>query len=145
MSKKIFETISSRKCIFPALHNNWQFVQSHEPEFDYLKSLEIEEKINKIRWGTLSQILLLFLRNLYPNKPRIPHHHPIKLRNQWEYKQDEVRLSQTPSQILIQTNWTLPCDVCKSSCQGFRMLRYFVYHSLLQSLFVSGSTRRRRE
>ncbi len=24
--------------------------QSHDPEFDYLKSLEIEEKINKIRW-----------------------------------------------------------------------------------------------
>ncbi|KAM3702587.1 hypothetical protein ACJW31_04G036300 [Castanea mollissima] len=24
--------------------------QSHEPEFDYLKSLEIEEKMNKIRW-----------------------------------------------------------------------------------------------
>lgn len=24
--------------------------QSHEAEFDYLKSLEIEEKINKIRW-----------------------------------------------------------------------------------------------
>jgi serine/threonine-protein phosphatase 2A regulatory subunit B len=24
--------------------------QSHEPEFDYLKSLEIEEKINKIKW-----------------------------------------------------------------------------------------------
>ena len=24
--------------------------QSHEPEFDYLKSLEIEEKINKVRW-----------------------------------------------------------------------------------------------
>ncbi|OAY84428.1 serine/threonine protein phosphatase 2A 55 kDa regulatory subunit B beta isoform-like isoform X2 [Ananas comosus] len=24
--------------------------QSHEPEFDYLKSFEIEEKINKIRW-----------------------------------------------------------------------------------------------
>eukprot|EP01112_Ceratiomyxa_fruticulosa_P005479 TRINITY_DN1610_c0_g1_i8.p1 TRINITY_DN1610_c0_g1~~TRINITY_DN1610_c0_g1_i8.p1 ORF type:complete len:479 (-),score=72.79 TRINITY_DN1610_c0_g1_i8:352-1788(-) len=26
--------------------------QSHEPEFDYLKSLEIEEKINKIKWCT---------------------------------------------------------------------------------------------
>ncbi len=25
--------------------------QSHEPEFDCLKSLEIEEKINKIKWG----------------------------------------------------------------------------------------------
>lgn len=24
--------------------------QSHEPEFDYLKSLEIEEKINQVRW-----------------------------------------------------------------------------------------------
>ena len=24
--------------------------QSHEPEFDYLKSLEIEEKVNKIKW-----------------------------------------------------------------------------------------------
>lgn len=24
--------------------------QSHEPEFDYLKSLEIEEKINRLRW-----------------------------------------------------------------------------------------------
>lgn len=24
--------------------------QSHEPEFDYLKSLEIEEKINKIKF-----------------------------------------------------------------------------------------------
>lgn len=24
--------------------------QSHEPEFDYLKSFEIEEKINKVRW-----------------------------------------------------------------------------------------------
>ena len=24
--------------------------QSHEPEFDYLKSLEIEEKINQIKW-----------------------------------------------------------------------------------------------
>eukprot|EP00850_Spirogloea_muscicola_P015180 SM000114S24143 [mRNA] locus=s114:274273:279152:+ [translate_table: standard] len=28
--------------------------QSHEPEFDYLKSLEIEEKINKIRWCQIS-------------------------------------------------------------------------------------------
>ncbi|KAH9608838.1 hypothetical protein KSS87_004216 [Heliosperma pusillum] len=35
--------------------------QSHEPEFDYLKSLEIEEKINKIRWcqTTNSSLFLL--------------------------------------------------------------------------------------
>ncbi|KCV72208.1 protein phosphatase PP2A regulatory subunit B [Fonticula alba] len=28
----------------------WTEFQSHDPEFDYLKSIEIEEKINKIRW-----------------------------------------------------------------------------------------------
>ncbi|XP_024315072.1 serine/threonine protein phosphatase 2A 55 kDa regulatory subunit B alpha isoform isoform X3 [Brachypodium distachyon] len=35
--------------------------QSHEPEFDYLKSLEIEEKINKIKWcqGTNGASFLL--------------------------------------------------------------------------------------
>mmetsp|Transcript_21486 Transcript_21486/g.46921 ORF Transcript_21486/g.46921 Transcript_21486/m.46921 type:complete len:423 (+) Transcript_21486:445-1713(+) len=35
--------------------------QSHEPEFDYLKSLEIEEKINSIRWcrGAMGCKLLL--------------------------------------------------------------------------------------
>jgi serine/threonine-protein phosphatase 2A regulatory subunit B len=31
-------------------YNLYSTFQSHEPEFDYLKSLEIEEKINKIRW-----------------------------------------------------------------------------------------------
>ncbi|KAB2035923.1 hypothetical protein ES319_D04G186800v1, partial [Gossypium barbadense] len=33
----------------PGFHYKTKF-QSHEPKFDYLKSLEIEEKINKIRW-----------------------------------------------------------------------------------------------
>ncbi|KAE9584672.1 putative transcription factor WD40-like family [Lupinus albus] len=33
----------------PEFHYKTEF-QSHEPEFDYLKSLEIEEKINKIKW-----------------------------------------------------------------------------------------------
>ncbi|KAJ6222874.1 hypothetical protein RDWZM_001419 [Blomia tropicalis] len=31
-------------------YNFYNTFQSHEAEFDYLKSLEIEEKINKIRW-----------------------------------------------------------------------------------------------
>ncbi|KAK4774383.1 hypothetical protein SAY86_009318 [Trapa natans] len=35
--------------------------QSHEPEFDYLKSLEIEEKINKIRWCQTSNRALFLL------------------------------------------------------------------------------------
>uniref|UniRef100_A0A1D1Z9X7 Serine/threonine-protein phosphatase 2A 55 kDa regulatory subunit B n=2 Tax=Anthurium amnicola TaxID=1678845 RepID=A0A1D1Z9X7_9ARAE len=38
---------------YPVRHPEFRYkteFQSHEPEFDYLKSLEIEEKINKIRW-----------------------------------------------------------------------------------------------
>ncbi|KAG4117206.1 hypothetical protein ERO13_D12G214750v2, partial [Gossypium hirsutum] len=35
--------------------------QSHEPEFDYLKSLEIEKKINKIRWCQSSNGVLFLL------------------------------------------------------------------------------------
>ncbi|TYH37426.1 hypothetical protein ES332_D12G039200v1 [Gossypium tomentosum] len=35
--------------------------QSHEPEFDYLKSLEIEEKFNKIRWCQSSNGALFLL------------------------------------------------------------------------------------
>lgn len=35
--------------------------QSHEPEFDYLKSLEIEEKINSIRWCKGSQNSLFLI------------------------------------------------------------------------------------
>uniref|UniRef100_A0AAY4DM12 Serine/threonine-protein phosphatase 2A 55 kDa regulatory subunit B n=1 Tax=Denticeps clupeoides TaxID=299321 RepID=A0AAY4DM12_9TELE len=31
-------------------YNVYSTFQSHEPEFDFLKSLEIEERINKIRW-----------------------------------------------------------------------------------------------
>ena len=36
--------------MFRCDYNVYSTFQSHEPEFDYLKSLEIEEKINKIRW-----------------------------------------------------------------------------------------------
>ncbi|XP_021912545.1 serine/threonine protein phosphatase 2A 55 kDa regulatory subunit B beta isoform-like isoform X2 [Carica papaya] len=35
--------------------------QSHEPEFDYLKSLEIEEKINKVRWCAAPNDSILIL------------------------------------------------------------------------------------
>uniref|UniRef100_A0A1J3JY68 Serine/threonine-protein phosphatase 2A 55 kDa regulatory subunit B n=2 Tax=Noccaea caerulescens TaxID=107243 RepID=A0A1J3JY68_NOCCA len=38
---------------YPVRHPEFRYkteFQSHDPEFDYLKSLEIEEKINKIRW-----------------------------------------------------------------------------------------------
>mmetsp|Transcript_8111 Transcript_8111/g.24445 ORF Transcript_8111/g.24445 Transcript_8111/m.24445 type:complete len:474 (-) Transcript_8111:292-1713(-) len=35
--------------------------QSHEPEFDYLKSLEIEEKINQVRWCRSSSATRMLL------------------------------------------------------------------------------------
>jgi serine/threonine-protein phosphatase 2A regulatory subunit B len=61
----LFERISGRQsCISPhpdqrgftpAHQGRFEYrylteFQSHEPEFDYLKSVEIEEKVNKIRW-----------------------------------------------------------------------------------------------
>eukprot|EP01101_Sappina_pedata_P000381 TRINITY_DN1040_c0_g1_i1.p1 TRINITY_DN1040_c0_g1~~TRINITY_DN1040_c0_g1_i1.p1 ORF type:complete len:150 (+),score=34.53 TRINITY_DN1040_c0_g1_i1:45-494(+) len=46
--------------------------QSHEPEFDYLKSLEIEEKINKIKWRkTHSDSLFLLTANGTKEKPLV--------------------------------------------------------------------------
>ena len=43
--------------------------QSHEPEFDYLKSLEIEEKINRIRWrhGKAGPLFLLSTNGAWAN------------------------------------------------------------------------------
>lgn len=43
----LFERNASKKSCEYKFHTEFQ---SHEPEFDYLKSLEIEEKINKIKW-----------------------------------------------------------------------------------------------
>lgn len=42
----LFERNSSKHCEYKFLTE----FQSHDAEFDYLKSLEIEEKINKIKW-----------------------------------------------------------------------------------------------
>lgn len=44
----VFEQDSSKKKNVD--YKFWTEFQSHEPEFDYLKSLEIEEKVNKIKW-----------------------------------------------------------------------------------------------
>jgi serine/threonine-protein phosphatase 2A regulatory subunit B len=43
---KVADTLKKKTCEYK-FHTEFQ---SHEPEFDYLKSLEIEEKINKIKW-----------------------------------------------------------------------------------------------
>ena len=41
---------TSSPSVFRCDYNVYSTFQSHEPEFDYLKSLEIEEKINQISW-----------------------------------------------------------------------------------------------
>uniref|UniRef100_A0AAY4EH39 Uncharacterized protein n=1 Tax=Denticeps clupeoides TaxID=299321 RepID=A0AAY4EH39_9TELE len=49
----IFQQEPENKCLgffCRGEYNVYSTFQSHEPEFDYLKSLEIEEKINKICW-----------------------------------------------------------------------------------------------
>ncbi|KAI6243648.1 Serine/threonine-protein phosphatase 2A 55 kDa regulatory subunit B [Aphelenchoides fujianensis] len=41
-----FNSSGARTCVYDV----YSTFQSHEPEFDYLKSLEIEEKINQVKW-----------------------------------------------------------------------------------------------
>lgn len=53
--------------------------QSHEPEFDYLKSLEIDEKINKVRWCISPNGSLLLLS---------ANDRTIKL---WKVKENKVK------------------------------------------------------
>lgn len=47
LSDHVALTLVQKKTCEYKFHTEFQ---SHEPEFDYLKSLEIEEKINKIKW-----------------------------------------------------------------------------------------------
>ena len=47
--------------VFRCDYNVYSTFQSHEPEFDYLKSLEIEEKINQISWVKQSGSSLFLL------------------------------------------------------------------------------------
>ncbi|PIN06903.1 Serine/threonine protein phosphatase 2A, regulatory subunit [Handroanthus impetiginosus] len=47
--RKELEQLDSVVSKHPKFQYKTEF-QSHEPEFDYLKSIEIEEKINKVRW-----------------------------------------------------------------------------------------------
>lgn len=42
---------SNKRPVIPLEYKFYTEFQSHEPEFDCLKSLEIEEKINMIKWG----------------------------------------------------------------------------------------------
>ncbi|KAL0341502.1 UNVERIFIED_CONTAM: Serine/threonine protein phosphatase 2A regulatory subunit B beta isoform [Sesamum calycinum] len=48
-SRNELERLDSVVSKHPRFQYKTEF-QSHEPEFDYLKSIEIEEKINKVRW-----------------------------------------------------------------------------------------------
>ncbi|KAK9104414.1 hypothetical protein Scep_021258 [Stephania cephalantha] len=59
-SRKELEQLDCGNKRHPEYRYKTEF-QSHEPEFDYLKSVEIEEKINKVRWCTTSGGLLFIL------------------------------------------------------------------------------------
>ncbi|KAH9820994.1 hypothetical protein DFH28DRAFT_1190429, partial [Melampsora americana] len=55
------DELSKKECEYK-FYTEFQSCKSHEPEFDYLKSLEIEEKINKTAWCK-RQKLVHFLTN----------------------------------------------------------------------------------
>ncbi|KAL9244580.1 hypothetical protein vseg_018347 [Gypsophila vaccaria] len=60
MNRKDMERMDYSGSRHPEFRYKTEF-QSHEPEFDYLKSLEIEEKINKIKWCQTANSALFLL------------------------------------------------------------------------------------
>ncbi|KAL4583356.1 hypothetical protein LXL04_007926 [Taraxacum kok-saghyz] len=58
--RRVLEGMDCSSSRHPEYRYKTEF-QSHEPEFDYLKSLEIEEKINKIKWCQTSNSSLFLL------------------------------------------------------------------------------------
>ncbi|GKV36423.1 hypothetical protein SLEP1_g44559 [Rubroshorea leprosula] len=60
LSRNELEQVDSVTLQHPEYQYKMEF-QSHEPEFDYLKSVEIEEKINKVKWCTVSNGSLFIL------------------------------------------------------------------------------------
>ncbi|KAJ7956217.1 Serine/threonine-protein phosphatase 2A 55 kDa regulatory subunit B [Quillaja saponaria] len=76
----------------PARHPTFQYkteFQSHEPEFDYLKSVEIEERINKLKWcATHSGLLFILSAN-------------DKTIKQWKVKDHKVKKVKEMSPIPV--------------------------------------------
>jgi WD40 repeat protein len=66
--------------------------QSHEPEFDYLKSLEIEEKINKIKWCQTTNNALFLLST-----------------NDKTIKYWKVRIEEVSHWFMVMTSWLTYC------------------------------------
>ncbi|XP_020231182.1 serine/threonine protein phosphatase 2A 55 kDa regulatory subunit B beta isoform isoform X1 [Cajanus cajan] len=89
--------------------------QSHEPEFDYLKSVEIEEKINKVRWWMTHNGLLFILST---------NDKTIKL---WKVKEHKVKQVKEISPPLCSENMLLadrsfiPGLETKSAASGYRL------------------------
>lgn len=77
-SRNELEEMDFMAKVHPEFQYKTEF-QSHEPEFDYLKSAEIEEKINKVRWcARPNGSLFIFSTN----------DKTIKL---WKVKEDKVK------------------------------------------------------
>ncbi|CAI9274939.1 unnamed protein product [Lactuca saligna] len=58
--RRVLEGMDCSSSRHPEFRYKTEF-QSHEPEFDYLKSLEIEEKVNKIKWCQTANSSLFLL------------------------------------------------------------------------------------
>ncbi|KAA8521291.1 hypothetical protein F0562_011963 [Nyssa sinensis] len=83
--------------------------QSHEPEFDYLKSLEIEEKINKIRWCQTANSALFLLST---------NDKTIKF---WKVQEKKVKkvcdMNVDPSKSMV--NGTVACSSMSTSSKPY--------------------------
>ncbi|XP_052732097.1 serine/threonine protein phosphatase 2A 55 kDa regulatory subunit B beta isoform isoform X2 [Vigna angularis] len=89
--------------------------QSHEPEFDYLKSVEIEEKINKVRWWMTHDSLQFILST---------NDKTIKLWKVKEHKVKQVKEMAPPlcsENMLLAESSFVPGLETKSAANGYRL------------------------
>lgn len=112
-------------------YNVYSTFQSHEPEFDYLKSLEIEEKINKIRWlKRKNPAHFLLSTNGKKNMPMFYafYYHCIILAGNQCLETDVMIMS-----VLVRIFITFPPDYIHVSHMKWQLLVYFmIYPDLYQ-------------
>jgi serine/threonine-protein phosphatase 2A regulatory subunit B len=90
--------------------------QSHEPEFDYLKSLEIEEKINKIKWCQTANGALFLLST---NDKTIKF---WKVQEKKVKKVSEMNLDSSNAKSNgVSPGWSVPNGDFSSSAGGLRL------------------------
>jgi len=111
--------------------------QSHEPEFDYLKSLEIEEKINKIKW-VKRQNNAHFLLSTNDKTIKLWKIYEKKIKSVTSFVGDKSKAKSAPQQLVVPTVDTRETAIAQTPRRVFANAH--AYHINSISLNSDGET-----